>query len=113
MKLLTEKSSLKCQHMGVVRNQATQHWVTIANQAVLVENDPEGRDIDHCPYRDPAGQKPCLHTLKVHLGYSTFITIGKHAVCLDDLWGLTDGTPPGFVKYIVVDPEQTFVDGAA
>jgi hypothetical protein len=34
-------------------------------------------------------------------------------VCLDNLWGLTDGTPPGVVKYNVVDPAQKFVDGAA
>jgi hypothetical protein len=113
MKILTEKSSLKCAHKAPVRNQASQKWVTIAKNAVLVKNDPEGRDIDHCPNRGPQGIKPCGKTLLVHQGYSTFITIGKHAVCLDNLWGLTDGTPPGIVRYNVVDPEQQFVDGSA
>lgn len=113
MKFLTAKSSLKCVHKGAVRNQASQTWVTVANNAVLVEADPQGRDIDHCPNRGPQGIKPCGKTLLVHAGYSTFITIGGHAVCLDTLWGLTDGTPPGLVKYNVVDPAQTFVDGGA
>jgi hypothetical protein len=113
MKVLTEKSSLKCLHKGAVRNEASQHWVTIAGNAVLVATDPEGRDIDHCPNRGPEGVKPCGKTLKVHPGYSTFIRIGKKAVCLDNLWGLTDGTPPGVVKYNVVDPAQTFVGGSA
>jgi hypothetical protein len=53
MKVLTEKSSLKCLHKGAVRNEASQHWVTIAGNAVLVATDPEGRDIDHCPNRGP------------------------------------------------------------
>lgn len=113
MKVLTEKSSLKCLHKGAVRNEASQRWVTVAGNAVLVATDPEGRDIDHCPNRGPEGIKPCGTTLKVHAGYSTFIRIGNRAVCLDNLWGLTDGTPPGVVKYNVVDPAQTFVDGAA
>jgi hypothetical protein len=113
MKFLVEKSSLKCLHMGAVRNQASQKWVTIAKSAVLVATDPEGRDIDHCPNRGPEGIKPCGKTLKVHQGYSTFIRISKHAVCIDNLWGLTDGTPPGVVKYNVIDPAQTFVAGAA
>jgi len=42
--------------------------------------------------------------LKVEVGYSDFISIdGKH-VTLDSLSGLTDGTPPGIVKYKVNDP---------
>jgi hypothetical protein len=45
-------------------------------------------------------------------GYSAFIRIDGHAVCLDNLLGFTDGIPPGF-KYNVVDPEQNFVAGAA
>ena len=46
-------------------------------------------------------------------GYSAFISIDGHAVCLDNLWGFTDGTPPGIVKYNVVDPAQQFVESAA
>ena len=113
MKFLTEKASLKCLHKGVVRNKPSQPWVTIEHESVLVDKDPEGRDIDRCPNRGPHGIKPCGKTLPVRLGYSTFIRIDGHAVCLDNLWGLTDGTPPGIVNYNVVDPGQTFVAGVA
>ena len=113
MKFLTEKASLKCLHKGVVRNVPSQPWVTIEHESVLVDNDPEMRDIDRCPNRGPHGIKPCGKTLPVRLGYSVFIRIDTHAVCLDNLWGLTDGTPPGVVKYNVIDPGQTFVAGVA
>jgi hypothetical protein len=113
MRFLTEKSSLKCVHKGVVRNKPSQDWVTIEDESVLVDNDPEGRDIDRCPFRGPPGTKACAKTLiKVNPGYSTFIRIDGHAVCLDHLLGFTDGIPPGF-RYNVVDPAQTFVAGSA
>jgi hypothetical protein len=113
MKFLIEASSLKCPHKGVVRNKPSQKWVTIENRSVLVENDPEGRDIDRCPFHGPPGTKSCGKTLpKVTQGYSAFIRIDRHAVCLDNLLGFTDGVPPGF-KYNVVSPEQNFVAGAA
>ena len=113
MKFLIEKSTLKCLHKGVVRNNASQKWVTIEKQSVLVAKDPEGRDIDRCPFHGPPGTKSCGKTLpKVTQGYSAFIRIDRHAVCLDNLLGFTDGVPPGF-KYNVVSPEQNFVAGAA
>lgn len=113
MRFLIDKSSLKCLHKGVVRNKPSQGWVTIEKDPVLVDKDPEGRDIDRCPNRGPHGIKPCGKTLPVRLGYSVFIRIDGHAVCLDNLWGFTDGTPPGIVKYNVVDPAQQFVSGVA
>ena len=58
MKLLIDTSSLKCLHMGVVRNKNSQDWVTIEKHPLLVKNDPEGRDIDRCPNRGPHGIKP-------------------------------------------------------
>ena len=112
MKFLTDKSSLKCPHMGVVRNKPSQNWVTIEHNPVLVDNDPELRDIDRCPFHGPPGTKACGKTLlKVTQGYSAFIRIDRHAVCLDNLLGFTDGVPPGF-KYSVIDPKQSFVAGA-
>ena len=113
MKFLIDASSLKCLHKGVVRNKPSQDWVTVSQHPVLVEKDPEGRDIDRCPNRGPHGIKPCGKTLPVRQGYSAFIRVDKHAVCLDNLWGFTDGTPPGIVKYNVVDSAQQFVTGAA
>ena len=41
------------------------------------------------------------------------VFIDGRPVCLDTVTGMTDGTPPGVVKYIVVDPAQDFVEGAA
>ena len=48
-------------------------------------------------------------TLQVTEGYSDFIHIEGRAVCLDTVTGLTDGTPPGTVRYVVQHPGQTFV----
>ena len=113
MMFLTDKSDLKCPHKGVVRNKPSQDWVTIEKNPVLVDNDPELRDIDRCPFHGPPGTKACGKTLlQVVSGYSAFIRIDGHAVCLDNLLGFTDGVPPGF-RYNVVDPEQHFVSGAA
>jgi hypothetical protein len=53
-----------------------------------------------------AGIRPCKNTLKVLRGYSDWIRIDERRVCLDTVTGLTDGTPPGTVKYIVADPGQ-------
>jgi hypothetical protein len=113
VKLLTEDAVFKCQHSGVVEVAPTQDYVRIDGRRVLVEDNPEGRDIDWCPNRNLAGIRPCDNSLKVREGYSAFVAIDQHAVCLDNLWGLTDGTPPGAVKYEVRAPGQEYVSGAA
>lgn len=107
MKLLTEDAKLYCKHGGHVSNKPSQALVTIAGRRVLVEKDPEGRSIGACPSTVPF--KPCLTTLAVQKGYSTLIRIGGHSACLDTVTGLTDGTPPGVVKYVVRSPGQDFV----
>ncbi len=43
-------------------------------------------------------------------GYSEWLRIGGKRVCLDTVTGLTDGTPPGTVKYEVRDPGQRLVE---
>jgi len=109
MFLLTEDAKIVCDHrLGVVKNEPTQEWVTINQRRILVDSDPEGKEIKGCPNYGPT-IKPCTKTLKVKEGYSDFIRIDGHAVCLDSLAGLTDGTPPGIVNYIVVEPGQNFV----
>lgn len=111
---LVEDATLVCDHGGRIENKPSQDWVRIAERRVLVENDPEGRDIRLCSNLNPViGLKPCLHTLVVKEGYSTFVRIDGHAVCLDTVTGLTDGSPPGVVNYDVVDPAQSLVDGRA
>ena len=112
MLILTEDALLVCKHeIGKVDIAPTQNFVTINQRRILVESNPEGRSISGCPLTFPF--KPCLTTLKVRKGYSEFIRIGAKAVCLDTVIGLTDGTPPGTVDYIVRKPRQDFVGGSA
>ncbi|AOY58467.1 hypothetical protein B2D07_08390 [Desulfococcus multivorans] len=106
MYLLTEKARLACDHdNGTVAVEPTQTLVTIANDRVLVETDPEGRSISGCPNVAP-GIKACGLTLKVREGYSDLLCIEGRRICLDTVTGLTDGTPPGAVTYTVRDPGQ-------
>lgn len=113
MRWLTEDALLLCKHvLGKVSLAASQGWVSIEGRKVLVQNDPEGRSISGCP-NVGATIKPCTNTLPVETGYSTFLRIDGKPVCLDTVEGLTDGTPPGVVKYDVKNPGQTLVAGDA
>lgn len=107
MEWLVEDARLACEHGGGVRNQPTQTLVRIEGKRVLVATDPEGRSISGCPNANVImGMRPCVTTLKVRTGYSEFIAIDGHRVCLSTVRGLTDGTPPGTVDYLVLDPAQ-------
>ncbi|MGO4587894.1 hypothetical protein [Paenarthrobacter sp. 2TAF44] len=108
MRILVEEAILRCGHDGKVKTVPSQEWVRVKGSPVLVDNDPQGRDISMCP-NVGINIKPCNKTLPVTKGYSTFIRIGGKAVCLDTVEGFTDGTPPGGVKYNVRRPGQTFV----
>ena len=106
---LTEDALLVCPHeSGYVQIVATQNLVTINGRRVLVDNDPEQRQIVGCPWTAP-GMKPCLTTLKVVHGYSDLIRIQGRRLCLDPVTGLTDGTPPGAFDYAVRRPGQALV----
>lgn len=108
---LTEDAVLVCNHeMGIVANRPSQELVTINGRRALIHDDPERRSINGCQNSNPpVGIRPCLNTLAVQAGYSRFIQINGHAVCLDTVTGLTDGTPPGTVIYKVRSPGQGFV----
>lgn len=113
MLFITEDAVIVCQHeRGIIKNVPSQDWLTIAERRVLVEVDPEGRTIKGCPNMG-VGIRPCVTTLKVITGYSDWIRIGGQRLCLDTVTGLTDGTPPGLVKYKVNDAGQPFVQEAA
>ena len=116
MKLLTEDAVLICGHPGgKVNNQPSQSFVTIGHKRVLVANDPQGWSISNCS-NISVNMKPCQATINVTNvkgGYSTFLSVGGHAICLDTITGLTDGTPPGGVNYTVRSPGQDFVTGSA
>ncbi len=110
MRVLTEDAVLICNHvLGTVGNGPTQSLVTIAGRRVLVETDPVNRPISGCP-NIGATIKPCTRTLKVDSGYSDWVRIDGRRVCLDTVTGLTDGTPPGTVHYVVRDPGQQLVE---
>jgi len=112
MKFLTEDAVLVCEHeLGHVGLSPIQNLVTINHRKVLVETDPESRPISGCPNYGLT-IKPCLTTLRVQVGYSTFIRVNHRKVCLDTVTGLTDGTPPGIVQYKVRTSGQNFVEGA-
>jgi hypothetical protein len=109
MKLMTENAVVVCTHeTGIVGIVATQKLVRINSRRVLVEPNPVGRPIVGCPNAAPPS-KPCLTTLAVQQGYSGLLSINGKRICLDTVTGLTDGTPPGTVKYKVRTPGQGLV----
>jgi hypothetical protein len=109
MHWLTEDARLVCKHKnGIVSVVPTQDVVSIHRRRVLVEPDPEQKVISGCPQLGPA-IKPCTVTLKVQTGYSSWICINGRRICLDRVTGLTDGTPPGVVQYLVREAGQSFV----
>jgi hypothetical protein len=109
MFFITEDAKVVCQHeLGIVQNVPSQHWVTSASRRILVEVDPEGRAIDGCPNVN-VGIRRCMTTLPVITGYSDLIRVDGRRLCLDTVTGLTDGTPPGLVRYKVNDAGQPFV----
>jgi hypothetical protein len=113
MRWLTDRAVLVCLHeLGTVQNQPSQTLVRIDDARVLVDNDPEGRSIGVCP-NIGLTIKPCTSTLKVTVGYSTVLKIDGHAIALDTVMGLTDGTPPGAVQYKVRVAGQGLVSGTA
>jgi hypothetical protein len=111
MKWLTEDAVINCKHeLGIVHLLLPlQDLVTIEGRKVLVQNDPEGKPITGCP-NIGATIKPCTRTLGVETGYSPFLRIDGRSICLDTVTGLTNGTPPGIVKYVVRRPGQELVE---
>lgn len=109
MFILSEDALLVCLHeLGNIRVPPTQDLVTVERRRVLVESDPEGREIKGCP-NIGIGIKPCKLTLRVKEGYSELVRIEGRRICLDSVRGLTDGTPPGVVEYKVRNPGQGLV----
>ena len=109
MKWLTQDATIVCKHeLGNVKVTTSQQLVRVGGRIVLIEPDPEGRSIAGCP-NIGVSIKPCQTTLKVQVGYSGFVRIVGKPVVLDNLSGLTDGTPPGVVLYKVRDPGQRIV----
>jgi len=111
LKLLTDAGKLVCTHeLGIVGIASSQSLVRIGGARVMIERDPEGKPIAGCPNTNPvAGIKPCTGTLVARAGYSGLVRINGRRACLDTITGLTDGTPPGTVSYLVRSTGQGFV----
>lgn len=110
MRPLTETAILCCDHQaGLVAIAAGQSLVTFLGRRALVEADPQGKAIAGCPNAGPT-IKPCTTTTSVTAGYSALVRIDGRRLCLDTITGLTDGTPPGAVKYAVRSPGQSLVE---
>ncbi len=110
---LIEDAKLRCDHSGTGRVTGfspLQSWVTIGRRRVLVEPDPEGRPMSGCIMKPPEFL-PCSTTLKVTSGYSTWLKIDGHAVCLSSVVGLTLANPQ--TNYRVYDPAQQLVGADA
>lgn len=94
-----------CTHeTGIVALAPSQTWVRSGGVPLLVYNDPEGKGIGGCPNLTVV-TKPCTLTLKARDGYSSFISVGGSAVCLETVIGGTDGTG-GVFDYKVNYPGQ-------
>jgi hypothetical protein len=107
---LTQDATLVCDHGGRVGIAPTQTLVRIKDPTGAGEAQPAvAADLGLSERQSGHRHRPCLTTLVVKQGYSTFVTIGGRAVCLDTVTGLTDGSPPGTVNYRVVDPGQRLV----
>ncbi|MFN8073813.1 MAG: hypothetical protein U0Q15_00165 [Kineosporiaceae bacterium] len=106
---ITIDADVRCDHkLGRVDVATTEDFVFVQGRTVVVGDDPTGRPIGGCP-NVGAAIKPCQHTLQVAAGRSTFVRIGGRPVVRADLEGITDGTPPGTVRYRVLDPGQVLV----
>lgn len=109
MRFLTEDAQLFCLHQtGNVKIFPSQRLVTINGRQVLVRPDPRYKVIAGCA-NIGLTIKPCSLTISVTAGYSEFIRINGRPVCLDTVTGLTDGTPPATVQFIVRTPGQKLV----
>ncbi len=109
MLVLTKKAVFTCDHGAPATPGARQSFVRISGAPVLVEGDPVARSIVACPNLAPP-MKPCVKTLKVGKGYSSWIRIDGLKICLSEVEGFTDGTPPGVVRYSVYKSGQDFVE---
>ncbi len=115
MKVLTMTAMVVCDHLtGVVTPVPTQTLVYITGIPVLAAPYPfpVPAVIVGCPNIGTT-VKPCTATVSVSAGHSDLLFIDGNAVCLDNLTGLTDGTPPSVVNYKVVSPGQDLVSVAS
>jgi tetratricopeptide (TPR) repeat protein len=98
--LLGFESRLVCAHtLGVVQ---VQHGEETGFPPVITEADILGASVVGCP-NVGVGVKPCQSVISVAHGLSGRVRRDGSPALLADGWGLTDGTPPGTVRFEVVE----------
>ena len=114
LKILTKSASLKCAHGGRVDMKASQHWVRVGGDPVLVDDDTVGRPIAACPMATPANP-PCSKTVSADsaASFSALVKIDGRGVCLNTATGMTDWSKLAVVPYAVLSPGQDLVTAEA
>lgn len=98
--VLTEASTVKCAHQGLVSVQASQSKVTVEGAAVLVVGDLMGKAISGCAtITNPATPALQCATVATEVpGMAARFTIGGVPVLLETVAGTTSGTISGVVQ---------------
>lgn len=110
MKIITDRTDLRCDHGGKLNGVfSSDPLVKIDGASVLVDGDLLMKPVSGCP-NIGATIKPCMLTLTMNSGRSSFIKINHRSVLVDTATGITDGTPPGVIKYSVFMPNQGLVE---
>ena len=108
--ITTKAGRVRCDHRtGTVQTTTRHPFVRINGSAVQVARDLEGRPISRCPNLG-AAVKPCTATLAITAGRSSLVFVNGESVCLSGaVTGMTDGIPPGGVRFAVANAGQDFV----
>jgi hypothetical protein len=109
-KMLTENSDLRCAHLAPVKLKATQHWVRIEGEKVLVRPNTVKRPIVGCT-QATVTNKPCTLTVTANqsASFSSLVKIDGHGVCLASATGKTNWSNLVQTDYSVRSAAQNFV----
>lgn len=103
--VLTETSSVKCNHTGSVQLRAGQSKLTVNGNKVLVDGDLNGATISSCTTPSTQSSSPCATVTSALGGVAQKLKVGGSGVLLDTITGPTSGVPPA--TFSVTDAGQT------
>jgi hypothetical protein len=117
VQVLSEDAILACDHGGIVKLDAHQHWLTTGGRAVLVEADTLHRPIAGCPAMSPT-TPPCTETIVVDAAptYAAFVTAqgsndsSPRRLCLQTATGRTNWSKLSVVSFHVNQPGQKLLE---
>lgn len=104
-----EGAKVRCSHgMGYAKPRSSRAFLKFDGRAALVARDLAWNPISLCPNYGPT-VKPCMNTLPLAAGFSSFVFANGAPLAFDGAKGPTDGVPPGVTSYGVRAPGQTLV----